>query len=479
MITGKLFLALLSVSLVSASPVKSNQLEESASSVIVSSSSAPAGSVSVASSSSAPAGSVSAAPSSSAPASSVSVGSITSSAAPSASSAPAVGTIDDAALSELLQGNQEFKNSSKLSIAQNLTKNGPEPPFMLIECSDSRVTAGTIFHATLGTIFGQHNLGNLYSQTDANANAALVYGVEELGVKHIIVMGHYGCPTVGEALMSNTTTTKRAETGNSTHNHTSEEVESWIQPIREVYLSSNRSEIVALRNNATPLTMIPNATDPGFRALVEENVKASVARIQKDSILAKAYQSESASGTSGTLTSSVAASSSVVRSSVSATSLPISGSAESTGASSSAASFIPKSSASVSSSQSTSPPPVSTLGNAQSVSAGPSSQSSASAQPSASSGSAGSPAPTGTPAEIDVFVHGFVYDMDTGDVLNLGVTFGPPGKILPKVPFPLVASATSAVQSAHSASNTGSASASAPNKSASSSAAASASASAL
>jgi len=32
-----------------------------------------------------------------------------------------------------------------------------------------RVTAGTILHATLGTIFGQHNLGNLYSQTDANA----------------------------------------------------------------------------------------------------------------------------------------------------------------------------------------------------------------------------------------------------------------------------------------------------------------------
>jgi hypothetical protein len=105
-------------------------------------------------------------------------------------------------LSALLDGNKEFKSSSKLSIAQNLTQNGPgrclhvplvstikslaEPLFMIFECADNRfafsiiscynpihklyrVTAGTIFHATLGTIFSQHNLGNLYSQTDPNA----------------------------------------------------------------------------------------------------------------------------------------------------------------------------------------------------------------------------------------------------------------------------------------------------------------------
>jgi len=36
---------------------------------------------------------------------------------------------------------------------------------------------------------------------------------------------------------------------------------------------------------------------------------------------------------------------------------------------------------------------------------------------------------------IDVFVHGFVYDEDTGEVNDLHVSFGPPGKAIPHVPF--------------------------------------------
>ncbi|KAJ7497021.1 carbonic anhydrase [Mycena latifolia] len=348
MITGNLFFALLLVSLklVSASPLKASQVE---SEVLPSTSLGSSGSESATSA--------------------------FSSATVSASSAP-IGTVDDAALSALLDGNKEFKASSKLSIAQNLTKNGPEPPFMVFECADNRVTAGTILHATLGTIFGQHNLGNIYSQTDANADAALVYGVEELGVKHIIVMGHYGCPTVGAALLSNATTTSgnksQVETNNSTHNHTMKEVEAWIQPIREVYSSSNRQP-VTVRALLQDSFIALNFWIAGFRALVEENVKASVARIQKDSILAK----------------------------------------------------------------------VNTL-----LSPGAFAKSAVSTKPT----------PTGSPTEIDVFVHGFVYDMETGDVLNLGVTFGPPGKTLPKVPFGAVASATQALESAHSTANTVSAS---------------------
>jgi len=116
-------------------------------------------------------------------------------------------------------------------------------------------------------------------------DAALVYAVEELGVKHIIVMGHYGCPTVGAALMGNTTTTTKnknhVQPANSTQggNHTSTEVEAWMQPIRDVYLSSNRqacvfsfffsnlfnfvlrSEIIALRSNSTTFTTLPEASN--------------------------------------------------------------------------------------------------------------------------------------------------------------------------------------------------------------------------
>jgi len=42
---------------------------------------------------------------------------------------------------------------------------------------------------------------------------------------------------------------------------------------------------------------------------------------------------------------------------------------------------------------------------------------------------------------FDVFVHGFVLDETTGDVINLSVSFGPPGKPIPYPPFRALAAA--------------------------------------
>ena len=42
---------------------------------------------------------------------------------------------------------------------------------------------------------------------------------------------------------------------------------------------------------------------------------------------------------------------------------------------------------------------------------------------------------------FDVFVHGFVFDETTGEVINLSVSFGPPGKPIPHPPFRSLAAA--------------------------------------
>jgi len=42
---------------------------------------------------------------------------------------------------------------------------------------------------------------------------------------------------------------------------------------------------------------------------------------------------------------------------------------------------------------------------------------------------------------FDVFVHGFVFDETTGAVINLSVSFGPPGKPIPHPPFRALAAA--------------------------------------
>lgn len=43
--------------------------------------------------------------------------------------------------------------------------------------------------------------------------------------------------------------------------------------------------------------------------------------------------------------------------------------------------------------------------------------------------------------QYEVYVHGFVFDESTGQVVDLKVSFGPPGKAIPPVPFTAIAAA--------------------------------------
>lgn len=40
---------------------------------------------------------------------------------------------------------------------------------------------------------------------------------------------------------------------------------------------------------------------------------------------------------------------------------------------------------------------------------------------------------------MEVYGHGFVFDEETGEVKDLGVSFGPPGKTIPVIPFGAIA----------------------------------------
>ncbi len=103
------------------------------------------------------------------------------------------------------------------------------PEYLWIGCSDSRVPANEIVGLDPGELFVHRNVANLAPPQDANYLSVLQFAVEVLKVKHIMVVGHYGCGGVSAAVDGQ----RRGL------------VDHWLHPIRETYVE-HRSELETL-----------------------------------------------------------------------------------------------------------------------------------------------------------------------------------------------------------------------------------------
>jgi carbonic anhydrase len=135
------------------------------------------------------------------------------------------------------------------------------PEYLWIGCSDSRVPANEIVGLDPGELFVHRNVGNLAPPQDANYLSVLQFAVDVLKVKHIIVVGHYGCSGVSAAV-----DTRRRGL-----------VDHWLHPIREV-AQEHRRELDAIAD--------PRAR---YERLCELNVIRQVRNVGSDIFVQDAW----------------------------------------------------------------------------------------------------------------------------------------------------------------------------------------------
>jgi carbonic anhydrase len=107
-------------------------------------------------------------------------------------------------LPNLFENNRNWAESIKKihpDFFQKLSEQ-QSPEYLWIGCSDSRVPANEIVGLMPGEVFVHRNVANVVVHTDLNCLSVLQYAVDVLKVKHVMVVGHYGCGGV-RAAMSN------------------------------------------------------------------------------------------------------------------------------------------------------------------------------------------------------------------------------------------------------------------------------------
>ena len=165
---------------------------------------------------------------------------------------------------KLIEGNKKFAASKKFDDPEYFKKLslGQKPDYLWIGCSDSRVPANEVTSTESGEIFVHRNIANMVVHTDLNLLSVIEYAVKYLGVKHIIVCGHYGCGGVKAAM------------GNDSFGV----LNNWLRNIKDVYYkhSNELDKIDDLDKRADRLT--------------ELNVIEQVRNLAKTTIVQETWQ---------------------------------------------------------------------------------------------------------------------------------------------------------------------------------------------
>ena len=109
---------------------------------------------------------------------------------------------NSSALDQLFANNREWAEAMVAKDADFFKRlvSQQAPEYLWIGCSDSRVPANEIVNLLPGELFVHRNVANVVVHTDLNCLSVIQFAIDLLKVKHILVVGHYGCSGVHAAL---------------------------------------------------------------------------------------------------------------------------------------------------------------------------------------------------------------------------------------------------------------------------------------
>lgn len=138
------------------------------------------------------------------------------------------------------------------------------PEYLWIGCSDSRVPANQIIDLLPGEVFVHRNIANVVVHSDLNCLSVIQFAVDVLKVKHIMVVGHYGCGGIQAAM------------GKESHGL----IDNWLEHVKDVY-----------RLHEDEIDGLEDATER-FDRMCELNVVEQVSNVCRTSIVQNAWQKE-------------------------------------------------------------------------------------------------------------------------------------------------------------------------------------------
>ena len=167
-------------------------------------------------------------------------------------------------LDALFKSNREWAHSVKTSDPLFFEKLAAQqnPEYLWIGCSDSRVPANQIVGLMPGEVFVHRNVANMVVHTDFNCLTVLQYAVDVLQVKHVMVVGHYGCGGIVAAY-------ENADNGL---------IDNWLRNIKDVQ-HRYRTRIEALVDKEARLDL-----------LCDFNVMTQVSNVCHTTIVQNAWQ---------------------------------------------------------------------------------------------------------------------------------------------------------------------------------------------